>query len=98
MKPRYYIQRSVHCPESDLWVEMEQIDSEQPKFHVYGNYKGHPEKILTMSVPTANRLAVVVRNFNNRILDVKPDWKAGTGQKETEQPSDTERFAVFFAG
>lgn len=77
---------------------MEQINTEQPKFHVYGNYKGHPMKMLTMSVPTANRLAVVVKNFNNRILDVKPDWKTGADQEETEQPSDTERFSSLIIG
>lgn len=98
MKPRYYIQRNEHYPESDLWVEMEQVGSEHPKFHVYGNYNGHPMKMLTMSVPTANRLAVVVRNFNNKILDVRPDWKAGANQKETEQPSDTKRFASLIIG
>lgn len=90
MKPRYYIQRNEHYPESDLWVEMEQVGTEHPKFHIYGNYKGHPMKMLTMSVPTANRLMSVVRAFNEKILDVRPDWKTGAEQKESAADPDAE--------
>lgn len=101
MRPRYYIQRNEHYPESDLWVEMEQIGTEFPKFHLYGNFKGHPTKLITMSVPTANRLAAVVKNFNTKILDIRPDWKTGANEKEVnddDQSSDTERFAAVIIG
>lgn len=90
MRPRYYIQKNDRFPETDLWVEMESTGTDNPKFYIYGNFQGRPVKQLTMSVPTANRLMSVVRAFNEKILDVRPDWKTGAEQKESAADPDAE--------
>ena len=87
-KPRYYLQRNYHYPEMDLWVEMENCEGSNPKFHIFSYYKGRPYKCLTLNVSSANRLLCIVKKFNDKILDVRPDWKSGATEEPTEEKEE----------
>lgn len=97
-KPRYYIQKQAQFPEMDLWAEMEDVQGASPKLHIFGCYEGHPTKVLTLSVPCANRMVAVVHKFNAMILDVRADYKAAAQKQITDPETLTvHKFAAISA-